>query len=91
MKFTTKCSADEILQLGQHIVSTKCTIRKCAKDFGLSKSTVFNYMRIRLPKIDSNVSVAVFEILRYNKSQRHIRGGAATKARWEAINRSRNP
>lgn len=59
------------------------TVREVAKIVGCSKSTVHKDFTERLPKIDSILYNKVKELLDYNKQIRHIRGGEATKKRYE--------
>ncbi|HBM81006.1 MAG TPA: stage III sporulation protein D, partial [Clostridiaceae bacterium] len=40
----------------------------------------------RLPKINPQIAGAAKEILEFNKAERHIRGGRATKMKYKASN-----
>lgn len=71
-------------QLGFYIIETKATVRAAAKQFGISKSTVHTDVSKKLEKIDFELYELVRAVLDENKSQRHIRGGDATKRKWEA-------
>ncbi|SET25158.1 putative DeoR family transcriptional regulator, stage III sporulation protein D [Salinibacillus kushneri] len=53
-----------------------------AKEFGVSKSTVHKDLTERLPEINPELWKEVKEILTYHKSIRHLRGGAATKKKY---------
>ncbi|PRR80446.1 Stage III sporulation protein D [Clostridium liquoris] len=76
---------ERVLEVANYIISSKATIRKTAKVFGVSKSTIHKDMTERLPKINPQVAMEAKVILDYNKSERHIRGGKATKMKYKAI------
>ena len=60
-------------------------MRRAAKQFGVSKSTVHKDVSQRLKYLDSGLYRDVKRILAVNKAQRHIRGGLATKKKYEAL------
>lgn len=68
---------------GEYMVSRKATVRATAKAFGVSKSTVHKDLSERLPKLSPALYVRVKAILEENKRERHIRGGLATKHKYE--------
>ncbi len=68
--------------LAQYIIETKATVRSAADKFGISKSTVHKDISERLEAINRNLYIQVKEILEYNKAERHIRGGMATKEKY---------
>ena len=53
--------------------------------FGVSKSTIHKDMTERLPKINPAIAEQTHSVLELNKSERHIRGGKATKMKYKAI------
>jgi putative DeoR family transcriptional regulator (stage III sporulation protein D) len=65
------------------IVETHLTVRSIAKHFGVSKSTVHKDLTERLPDLDSELSEQVKQILEYHKAIRHLRGGEATKLKYQ--------
>lgn len=71
-------------RLGEYIVENGATVRRAAKQFGISKSTVHKDVSQRLKTIDSALYRDVKRVLQVNKAQRHIRGGLATKRKYEA-------
>lgn len=76
-------SADErALTLGKYIVKNCATVRSAAKANSVSKSTVHSDVTKRLMKIDGELYSKVREVLEKNKSERHIRGGMATKEKY---------
>lgn len=73
-------------RLGEYIVNENATVRATAYKFGISKSTVHKDVSKRLKYIDSALHRKVNKVLQQNKSERHIRGGEATKNKY--LNRS---
>ena len=70
-------------ELAHYIIDTKDTVRGAAKRFGISKSTVHKDVSDRLKKISPSLAKEVRTILDENKAERHIRGGMATKLKYE--------
>ena len=77
---------ERAIVLGEYILKNKSTVRQAAKNFNVSKSTVHKDVSERLKKFDSQLFVKVKKILEINKSERHIRGGEATKNKYKNIN-----
>lgn len=71
-----------VLKLSEYIIQNKSTIRDTAKFFGVSKSTVHKDLSQRLKYINTKIYKEVKKILEINKSERHIRGGFATKNKY---------
>ena len=71
--------------LGQYILEKKATVRAAAKKFGISKSTVHKDVTERLSKEDRELYTQVRDVLEINKQERHIRGGLATKRKYENL------
>lgn len=76
---------DRATKLGEYIVENKATVRCAAKQFGVSKSTVHKDVSQRLKYIDRGLYRDVKNVLAVNKAQRHIRGGMATKKKYESL------
>lgn len=68
---------------GEYIAQTGCTVRACAAHFGTSKSTVHKDVTERLQEIDVALYRRVQKVLGKNLSERHLRGGNATKKMYE--------
>ena len=66
-----------------YMIETGATVRSAAHYFGISKSTVHKDISQRLPYINQTLYVQVRKILDVNKKERHIRGGMATKRKYE--------
>lgn len=74
-----------VLEIGDYIMETKATVRQAATVFGVSKSTVHKDMTERLPALNKRIAVRVKDILEYNKSERHLRGGEATRKKYQEL------
>lgn len=70
-------------ELAVYIIETGATVRTAARHFGISKSTVHKDLSYRLPRYNKHLYRQVREVLDQNKAQRHIRGGMATKQKYE--------
>ena len=75
-----------VLKLGEYIIDNKSTIRETEKFFGIYKSTVHKDLAQRLKNINFSIYTDVKKILEINKSERHIRGGFATKNKYAKKN-----
>lgn len=80
---------ERAVELGKYISETNATVRTAAKRFGVSKSTVHMDVTSRLKGVDPVLYSKVRKILDINKSERHIRGGLATKNKYEHLNDKR--
>ncbi len=76
---------DRAIELAHYIIENGATVRAAAKRYGISKSTVHKDITERLPKISVALASQVKKVLDYNKAQRHLRGGEATKHKYELI------
>ena len=76
---------ERALEIAKYIISSKTTVRDAAEIFGVSKSTVHKDVTERLPRINPSVALQVKEIMDQNKAERHIRGGRATKMKYQSI------
>ena len=68
---------------GEYIVETGCTVRACAEKLGTSKSTVHKDVTERLRFVDPDLYAKVKKVLERNLSERHLRGGDATRKKYE--------
>ncbi len=69
--------------LGEYIVNTGATVRAAAAQFGISKSTVHKEVTKRLERQDAALALKVRAVLDINRAQRHLRGGEATRRKYE--------
>ncbi len=71
-----------VLEVSRHISRTQDTVRETARVFGVSKSTVHKDVTERLPRINRQLATTVKRVLEHNKSERHLRGGEATRKKY---------
>ena len=71
-------------ELAVYIIETGATVRTAAKHFGISKSTVHKDLIQRLPQYNKSLYLQARQVLDTNKAQRHIRGGLATKRKYQS-------
>ena len=69
--------------LALYILEHQATVRAAAKQVGISKSTVHKDLSQRLPLFNRSLYLQVKEVLDRNKAERHIRGGKATKEKYQ--------
>ncbi len=81
---------ERVMEIANYIIESKSTIRHAAKKFGVSKSTVHKDVTERLPRINPQVAKEAKNILDLNKAERHIRGGKATKLKYDIKNDEKN-
>ena len=78
-----------VMEISNYIIESGSTVRQTAGVFGVSKSTVHKDITERLPQINDLVAARVRQILDNNKAERHLRGGAATRRKYQGM-RERN-
>jgi putative DeoR family transcriptional regulator (stage III sporulation protein D) len=74
---------ERAIVVAKYILEKKTTVRQTAKTFGVSKSTIHKDVTERLEEINPSLAKEVKMVLEKNKSERHIRGGMATKQKYE--------
>lgn len=73
---------ERAVDLANYIIETRATVRQTAKKFGISKSTVHKDITERLIQINPSLASEARKVLDINKSERHIRGGMATREKY---------
>ena len=73
---------ERAVTIANYIIENNATVRQTAKQFGISKSTVHKDVTERLLIINPALAVKARAVLDLNKSERHIRGGLATKEKY---------
>jgi len=73
---------ERVLELAEYILENKATVRKTAKIYNVSKSTVHKDITERLYEINPALAENVHSVLNQNKAERHIRGGLATREKY---------
>ena len=71
-----------VMQAAEHILETGATVRACAREFGVSKTTIHKDVTERLKQIDSELAARTQQVLERNKRERHIRGGRVTREKY---------
>ena len=74
---------ERVKELAEWIAANRSTVRAAAARFGVSKSTVHKDMTERLREIDRLLYEKVRLVLEQNKAERHLRGGDATRRKYE--------
>ncbi|MBO8138124.1 MAG: sporulation transcriptional regulator SpoIIID [Desulfotomaculum sp.] len=72
-----------VLEICAYILETGATVRRAAQVFQVSKSTVHKDMTERLPSLNKQLAKEVKKVLERNKSERHLRGGEATRKKYK--------
>lgn len=73
---------ERAISIADYIIENNATVRQTAKAFGISKSTVHKDVTERLSQINPTLAISARKVLDTNKSERHIRGGMATKQKY---------
>ena len=73
---------ERAVAIANYIIENNATVRQTAKRFGISKSTVHKDVAERLTHISPSLAKQARIVLDINKSERHIRGGMATKEKY---------
>ena len=73
---------ERAINVANYIIENHATVRQTAKQFGISKSTVHKDVTERLMLVNPALAKSARKVLDVNKSERHIRGGMATKEKY---------
>lgn len=76
---------DRVIEEGNYLAETGATVRKAASIFHLGKSTVHKDVTVMLKKIDFSLYLKVKKVLEKNLKERHVRGGLATKLKYQRL------
>ena len=82
---------ERAIEIANYIIKYNATVRQTAKQFGISKSTVHKDLAYKLRIINPTMYDMVKSVLDINKSERHIRGGEATRKKYMRKQRSEVP
>lgn len=74
---------ERVKEVANYIYETKATVRQTARIYGVSKSTIHKDVTERLLRIDAELADRVKRVLEFNKAERHIRGGEATRKKYK--------
>ncbi|RKJ20875.1 sporulation transcriptional regulator SpoIIID [bacterium D16-50] len=73
---------ERAIGIANYIIDNNATVRQTAKAYGVSKSTVHKDVTERLMQVNPTLALEARKVLDLNKSERHIRGGLATKEKY---------
>ena len=73
---------ERAVEIAKYIIDNNATVRQTAKQFGISKSTVHKDVTERLSQVNPTLAREAMKVLDVNKSERHIRGGLATREKY---------
>ena len=76
---------ERAIDIANYIIENNATVRQSAKQFGISKSTVHKDVTERLMQINPSLAKEARKVLDVNKQERHIRGGMATKEKYQHL------
>ena len=71
--------------LATYLIENHATVRAVARQFNVSKSTVHKDVTQVLQRIDPVLYEQVQTILEKNKDEWHLRGGEATRKKYQTI------
>lgn len=77
---------ERAVEIANYIIKNNATVRQTAKAYGISKSTVHKDVTERLERINPSLAAEARKVLDINKSERHIRGGIATREKYKHLN-----
>ncbi|MCI8614924.1 sporulation transcriptional regulator SpoIIID [Parablautia intestinalis] len=78
---------ERAIDIANYIIENNATVRQTAKQFGISKSTVHKDVTERLMQINPALAKEARKVLDVNKQERHIRGGLATREKYQHMHR----
>ena len=73
---------ERAIEIANYMIENNATVRQAAKNFGISKSTVHKDVTERLEQVNPSLAAEARKVIDVNKSERHIRGGTATKEKY---------
>ena len=73
---------ERCIVLATYLIENNSTVRAVAARFGISKSTVHKDITQSLKRADPIAYKEARRVLEQNKSERHIRGGEATRRKY---------
>jgi len=73
---------ERAINIANYIIENNATVRQTVRQFGISKSTVHKDVTDRLSQINPTLASEARKVLDINKSERHIRGGLATREKY---------
>lgn len=87
-KLYTDPARRRCIQVGRYVAGTGATVREAARVFGISKSTAHKDLTVRLKTESPSLYRRAARVLKRNKSERHIRGGLATREKYSRMKKA---
>ena len=72
---------ERAVEIAHYIIDHNATVRQTAKEFGVSN--IHKDVTERLKQINPQLAGEARKVLDLNKSERHIRGGMATREKYK--------
>lgn len=79
---------ERVLECAHFFINNNSTVRDTSKHFSVGKSQIHLDLTTKLPQYDKDLYYKVKQLLNKNKSERHIRGGLATKNKYKKLKES---
>lgn len=79
-----------VFKEAEYMIKSGDTLRGASAVFGVGKSTVHSDMTEKLKHLDFGLYKSVRKVIYKNLSERHIRGGNATKRKYVEIKNMKN-
>ena len=76
---------ERAIEIANYMIEHNATVRQAAKNFGISKSTVHKDVTERLVQVNPTLAAQARKVIDVNKSERHLRGGEATKQKYLSV------
>lgn len=91
MAVRRKMLEERAIALANYCVKNNATVRQIAEEFSISKSTVHKDLTERIPQTKrfEKLRLEVEDVLENNKKERHYRGGAATKRKYQNLRKKK--
>lgn len=74
--------AERVLDIAKYVLDNKCTVREVADVYCVSKSTAHKDLNKRLKELDSELYAQVSKLMQFNWDERYLRGGEATRRKY---------
>jgi putative DeoR family transcriptional regulator (stage III sporulation protein D) len=74
---------ERVCRVAAYIIENRATVRSAAQKFGISKSSVHKDLSERLQQYNRTLYLHVRNVMEANKAERHLRGGQATRRKWQ--------
>lgn len=81
---------EKVLECAKYYIENNSTVRETAEKLNISKSRVNDYLRINLKTLNEDLYNKANIISNNNKKEKHIRGGLATKRKYELMKTPKN-